>query len=249
MKITGQILKENRERKNISINEVAIATKINIKTLQALEAGDVDNLPPKTFLRGFVRAYASYLGLDVEAVMATFQEEMGSTRPPVTADEEIPAPRARPSAQAADDAINPRASVFATGGWILGIVLVAVLIFFVKQKMDSYEREAVVENLPAGISSLPVDGPTSTPAPEETPSPTPTATPTATPSSSVAAIVPAITPTATPTPVMTPTPMPTPSSTPKATPTATPTPTPSPTATPKPKPTPTPTPSSTASHS
>jgi cytoskeleton protein RodZ len=229
MKITGQILKENRERKNISINEVAIATKINMKTLQALEAGDVDNLPPKTFLRGFVRAYASYLGLDIETVMTTFQEEMGSTRPQVTAEVEAPVPRVKPSAQAADEAINPRASLFATGGWISGIVLVAVLIFFVKQKMDSYEREAVVEILPAGISSLPPD--------LSTPIPTPTAQPT--PESSTMGGGAVLAPTTTPTPSLTLTPSPSPSASPGLTPT--PTATPAPTATPRPKPSPSPT--------
>ena len=81
MKITGQILKENRERRGISVNEVAIATKINVRTIMAMEAGDVDKLPPKTFLRGFVRAYATYLELDVESLLNTFFDEMGSTKP------------------------------------------------------------------------------------------------------------------------------------------------------------------------
>ncbi len=79
MKITGQILKENRERKNITLSEVSLSTKITIKTLVAIEDGNPDNLPPKTFLRGFVRSYAQYLGLDVEEILRTFQEEMGST--------------------------------------------------------------------------------------------------------------------------------------------------------------------------
>lgn len=79
MKITGQILKENRERKNITLSEVSLSTKITIRTLVAIESGDPGNLPPKTFLRGFVRSYAQYLGLEVDEIMRTFQEEMGST--------------------------------------------------------------------------------------------------------------------------------------------------------------------------
>ena len=107
MKITGQILKENRERKSISISEVAIATKINVKTLQAMEDGDVENLPPKTFLRGFVRSYAGYLGLDIDPIMNTFQDEMGSTKPKATAQEPQPMPsRQKASPQEANDAIN-----------------------------------------------------------------------------------------------------------------------------------------------
>src|SRR5690606_27665080 len=81
MKITGQILKENRERKGVSLSEVATATKISHRTLAAMEEGDLSQLPPKTFLRGFVRSYASYLGLEIESVLGTFQDEMGSTKP------------------------------------------------------------------------------------------------------------------------------------------------------------------------
>jgi cytoskeletal protein RodZ len=73
MKLTGQILKENREKKGISITEVALATKINARSLLAMENGDAEGLPPKTFLRGFVRAYAAYLGLDVEQILASYQ--------------------------------------------------------------------------------------------------------------------------------------------------------------------------------
>lgn len=79
MKITGQILKENRERKQMTIAEVSLATKITTKTIAAIEDGNPDNLPPKTFLRGFVRSYALYLGLDVDEILRTFQEEMGTT--------------------------------------------------------------------------------------------------------------------------------------------------------------------------
>jgi cytoskeleton protein RodZ len=79
MKITGQILKENRERKRMTIAEVSLATKITTKTIAAMEEGAADNLPPKTFLRGFVRSYALYLGLDVDEILRTFHEEMGST--------------------------------------------------------------------------------------------------------------------------------------------------------------------------
>ena len=79
MKITGQILKENRERKGVTLNEVSLSTKITIKTLVAIEEGDPINLPPKTFLRGFVRSYAIFLGVDTEEILRTFAEEMGST--------------------------------------------------------------------------------------------------------------------------------------------------------------------------
>ena len=134
MKLTGQILRENRERKNISINEVAIATKINVKTIVAMEAGDVVHLPPKTFLRGFVKAYATYLELDVESILNTFFEEMGSTKPKPP--ESVATTPCGNSAEA-DRAINPKTSPAVTIGAIAGILLLVVLIVFFKNKMEN----------------------------------------------------------------------------------------------------------------
>jgi cytoskeleton protein RodZ len=81
MKKTGQILKEAREAKSISLQEVSIHLKINTKTLKSLELGDKNQLPAKTFLRGFVQSYAQFLKLDLNQIMEVFQNEMGSTHP------------------------------------------------------------------------------------------------------------------------------------------------------------------------
>lgn len=81
MKKTGEILKKAREEKGLSLNEVGLALKISSKVLKAIEEGDDANLPAKTFLRGFVKSYASYLRLDADKVLETFYEEHGSTKP------------------------------------------------------------------------------------------------------------------------------------------------------------------------
>lgn len=253
MKITGQILKENRERRGISISEVAIATKINNKTLIAIEEGLQDQLPPKTFLRGFVRAYASYLELDVESIMSTYLEEMGSSRPKadVRPDAEpAPAPRQKSAPNDANDAINPKTSLAVKAGAVAGILALVVLIFIFKSKMESYEREALDKSVPGGLAAL------ETPAPgkdENPPPPNPSDDPAAAAAGALAAgATPAGSPTpqpevgaaavAGPSPAATPEPTPVPTATPK--PTATPT--PAPTVTPTPKPSPTPSPSPTA---
>lgn len=237
MKITGQILKENRERKGISISEVALATKINARTVQAMEEGDIENLPPKTFLRGFVRSYASYLELDVESLLATFYEEMGTTKPKVAITETSTPRRERPSPGEADDTLNPKASTGFKIGAVTGILLLVVLIVFFKNKMDSYQSETVIEGVPESIESLPTEAlPT---PPIEGSTPEAALTPTPTPSESTTAVLaptPSATPTPTPLPTHTPTATPSPSPIPTAK--ATPTTTPAPAPTPKPSPTP-----------
>lgn len=72
MEVTGKIFKENRIKAKLTIDEVSLATKINVKVLNAIEEGNKENLPAFTFLRGFVRTYAKFLKLDEESIMNTF---------------------------------------------------------------------------------------------------------------------------------------------------------------------------------
>lgn len=81
MKITGELLKSERIKKDLSIQDVAYALKLSSRIIQAIENGDTDELPAKTFVRGFVKSYADYLKIDSDVVLKQFQEEMGSTHP------------------------------------------------------------------------------------------------------------------------------------------------------------------------
>jgi cytoskeletal protein RodZ len=60
----GEELKRERLLRNVSLEEISAATKISIRLLTALEAGDVSKLPAPVFIRGFIRAYSLHLGLD-----------------------------------------------------------------------------------------------------------------------------------------------------------------------------------------
>jgi cytoskeleton protein RodZ len=242
MRTTGQILKESREKKGITLSEVSLATKISVKVLTAIEEGQTDRLPTKTFLRGFVRAYARYLNLDEEMILNSFYEEMGSTKPKVVVNPD--SPTGGPKSAGARSLEGSGGTPLAKYGAIAAILLLVVLIVIVKNKADSYKNEAVINELPKEIEA--VNPASETPAPSATVAPDASATPAegSSPSPTPEAVA-AVVPTATPTP----TPSATPSATPKptATPTATPTPKPSPTptATPTPKPSPSPTPSPT----
>lgn len=85
MKRTGEILRQSREKNGLSLHEIGLHIKINYKILKAIEDGDTSKLPAKTFLRGFVRSYATFLKMNVEEIMQVFQEEMGSTKPAIPA--------------------------------------------------------------------------------------------------------------------------------------------------------------------
>ncbi len=143
MKLTGNILKEARIKQQLSIAEVSMSTKINPKVLNAIEAGDNSQLPAKTFLKGFVRSYAMYLKLDVDTVMGALQQDLGE-KTEVAAPLEKPAPQASASDKVAAPTISASPKVF-KGLAAGGILLLIVLIVTVKNVVEKYEREKIVE--------------------------------------------------------------------------------------------------------
>jgi len=70
----GDKLREARERRGLSLRQIANATKISMITLEALERNDIKRLPGGIFSRGVVRSYALEVGLDPES---TIEEFMG----------------------------------------------------------------------------------------------------------------------------------------------------------------------------
>ena len=65
----GEELRREREIRGISLKEIADATKISKRFLDAIERNDHKTLPAPVFTRGFVREYARYLGLNTEDIV------------------------------------------------------------------------------------------------------------------------------------------------------------------------------------
>ena len=68
----GSRLREARERRGVSLRQIANATKISVSFLEALERNDVARLPGGIFSRAFVRSYAGEIGLDPESTIREF---------------------------------------------------------------------------------------------------------------------------------------------------------------------------------
>ena len=73
MKDIGNFLREKREEKGISLIEVEKDLKIRKKYLQGLEDGNIDLIPGKTYLIGYLRNYSKYLGIDEENINQIIQ--------------------------------------------------------------------------------------------------------------------------------------------------------------------------------
>ena len=121
----GSQLKEARENKGLSLQQVAASTKISVSVLEALERGDFPRLPGGIFSRAFVRSYALEVGINPDTVVAQFVAELEAAAP--TAAEAV-----RPDVTEDDIAFlerQRRASLFLRVGLIvLALVLIGSLI-------------------------------------------------------------------------------------------------------------------------
>jgi cytoskeleton protein RodZ len=78
----GERLRKEREKRNITLDDVSITTKIGTRMLRALEEEKFDQLPGGIFNKGFVRAYARYLSIDEDQAVADYLEAAGEAPPP-----------------------------------------------------------------------------------------------------------------------------------------------------------------------
>ena len=76
----GEILKREREMREVTLNEVTVATRIPPRFLEAFEREEWEKLPGGVFNRGFVRAIARYLGLDEEHLLSEYDLAYGEQK-------------------------------------------------------------------------------------------------------------------------------------------------------------------------
>ena len=72
----GDELRSQRERRGISLDDVAISTRVSLRHLSALEEDRFAELPGGVFSRGIVRSYAQFCGLDSDGAVRRFLEAM-----------------------------------------------------------------------------------------------------------------------------------------------------------------------------
>jgi len=70
----GDRLRRQRQRKNLSLTEIAATTKVGASHYAALEKGDCSHWPGGVYNRAFIRAYAQAVGLDPDETAAEFAE-------------------------------------------------------------------------------------------------------------------------------------------------------------------------------
>jgi hypothetical protein len=116
----GNSLREARERQGLGYPEIELSTKIRAKYIRALEEEDFTSIPGDAYIRGFLRTYAEYLGLDGDV----YVDEYASRFITSWRDELPPRPERR-RIRTRERPIQRRTVLLV----LAGIALVAVLVF------------------------------------------------------------------------------------------------------------------------
>ena len=74
-KRVGQILREAREERKLTVRDVSKETNIALKFILALENEDYSQFPAETFTLGFLKSYSDYLKLDTAHIIGSFRNQ------------------------------------------------------------------------------------------------------------------------------------------------------------------------------
>jgi cytoskeleton protein RodZ len=162
----GRLLRDQREARSLSIEDVAKRLRIRRPYLEAIEQGRFDQLPGAAYIPAFLRAYAAYLDLDAEKVLSAYQASG-------------PVPIARPVALPADfPMLEKRAPI---GLAVLTVLLVvgagyAVWHYLPRQESIVAQKVPPVPDRllasPPSTEPAPAVQQATMPAPDRTPMPT-----------------------------------------------------------------------------
>ena len=71
----GDTLRAERERQNLTVQDVEKGTSIRALYIESIEAGDYSKLPGEVYTKGFIRNYANFLKMDASAIVKRYMEE------------------------------------------------------------------------------------------------------------------------------------------------------------------------------
>lgn len=78
----GEALRVAREKKKLTVEQVHAETKISVEVLDALEQDDFGSFESEIYLKGFLRNYAQFLGLDPEGLWSRLSRKQGDSKEP-----------------------------------------------------------------------------------------------------------------------------------------------------------------------
>jgi len=123
MPILGEILRSEREKKGLSIKDIEKATSIRSLYLNAIEEQNYNVIPGEVYLKGFIRNYASYLGLNPQEMIDLYRQE----KDPSPVETSTPVDKTRIIERTDASAANPEDVQTGKTKWIaIGLASVAL---------------------------------------------------------------------------------------------------------------------------
>lgn len=122
----GEILRRTRVHYGQTLEQIGQILRIRASQLEALETGDISQLPGRVYAIGFVRSYAEYLGLDGDKMVHLFKNQ--SVGKSAKVDLQFPV--------AADDAKAPTFPIVGVGLVVCAIVVILAIVFLSGGKDD-----------------------------------------------------------------------------------------------------------------
>ena len=162
----GDKLRREREMRGITLSEISESTKISKRWLQALESEQFDQLPGGIFNRGFVRAYARFLGINDEQAVADYIAASNEQEPPedkfpleIHEKKRSDAPPLNPKRSFVPILLAIVALVLVVGGWSVWVKR--------KPQNTTVAPQSSRSQVPAAASQSSADVQAATPAPRQ----------------------------------------------------------------------------------
>jgi len=113
----GEKLKKIRSDRRVSLGEISRVTRIPVKYLEYLDAGNYEKLPVDVYVKGFLRSYAEYLGIDEKILIRLYEKEKGIRK---NLDKDKPKEKPRQPISVSYFAITPRLVIIILMALLLG---------------------------------------------------------------------------------------------------------------------------------
>jgi cytoskeletal protein RodZ len=158
----GTFLKTEREKRQLTLAELSQATKLSVSSLKVMETGNLDDLPPDVFVRGFIRCYAKTIGISSNEPLGLLDQVLSERRraaePPVmpamVVSRPLPAPPTRVPAAlpVEDESQSPRHGI-GLAVFVIIVLLIATitLSLFLRQQPQSGEGLSLKQDTPSTL--------------------------------------------------------------------------------------------------
>jgi cytoskeleton protein RodZ len=136
----GSVLREAREHRRISLNEISRKTKVPEPALAQIETGSLTGLPADVFVRGFIRSYARFVGISDVEPLGLYQRALDDKRRAQEALVAQPKPPLERGEMTEEDGPAPRRGI-GLAVFVIIVLLIATITWsiFLRQTPQSGE--------------------------------------------------------------------------------------------------------------